>query len=173
LKVKVLRLGHRYSRDRRISTHIGLVARAFGADELLMDVKDSQLEESISKITEEWGGDFRVTYLKDWRRLIKGWKKKGSIIHLTMYGLPIQEKIKEIRKLKNLLIIVGGKKVPSEVYGVADYNISITQQPHSEVASLCYFLDYYFKRKELTKRFNNARLRIIPQERGKEVVEKK
>ena len=33
-KISVLRLGHRLVRDDRVSTHVGLVARAFGASEI-------------------------------------------------------------------------------------------------------------------------------------------
>ena len=32
--IEVLRLGHRISRDKRISTHVALVARAFGASKI-------------------------------------------------------------------------------------------------------------------------------------------
>jgi len=168
LKVKVLRLSHRYSRDRRISTHVGLVARAFGADELLMDVKDSQLEESISKITEEWGGDFRVKYVKDWKKLLKNFD--GEKIHLTMYGINIDDCIVDIKKSgKDKLVVIGGKKVPSELYSLVDYNIAVGNQPHSEVAGLAIFLDRLFEGKELKKDFGGKR-RIIPQERGKKVI---
>ena len=33
--VSVLRLGHRRDRDKRITSHLGLTARAFGANEIL------------------------------------------------------------------------------------------------------------------------------------------
>jgi tRNA (cytidine56-2'-O)-methyltransferase len=36
MRVTVLRLGHRPERDKRITTHVGLVARAFGAEEMLL-----------------------------------------------------------------------------------------------------------------------------------------
>ena len=56
MKIRILRLGHRFSRDRRVSTHIGLVSRAFGADELVMDLWDPLVEESVNKVVGEWGG---------------------------------------------------------------------------------------------------------------------
>lgn len=170
MKVKVLRLGHRYSRDRRISTHVGLVARAFGADKLLMDAKDSQLEESISEITEEWGGEFRINFVKNWKKFLRDFD--GEKIHLTMYGINVDDRITDIRASnKDKLIIIGGQKVPSELYGLADYNISIGSQPHSEVAALAVFLDRLFEGKELEREFN-GRKRIIPQESGKKVIER-
>ena len=34
--IGVLRLGHRRERDKRITSHLGLTARAFGADEIYL-----------------------------------------------------------------------------------------------------------------------------------------
>ncbi|MDC1420251.1 tRNA (cytidine(56)-2'-O)-methyltransferase, partial [Euryarchaeota archaeon] len=34
--ISVLRLGHRRERDKRITSHLGLTARAFGADEIIL-----------------------------------------------------------------------------------------------------------------------------------------
>ena len=36
LKVSVMRLGHRVDRDKRMTSHLGLTARAFGADEVIL-----------------------------------------------------------------------------------------------------------------------------------------
>jgi len=40
---------------------------------------------------------------------------KGKKVHLTMYGMPVQDKIGEIRNEKDLLVIVGSEKVPGEI----------------------------------------------------------
>ena len=40
--ITILRIGHRISRDKRITTHVALVARAFGADNILVDTKDKK-----------------------------------------------------------------------------------------------------------------------------------
>lgn len=170
MKVKILRLSHRYSRDRRITTHVGLVARAFGADELLMDVEDKQLKESISSIVEDWGGKFKINFIKDWKRFLRDFK--GEKIHLTMYGINVDDRIDEVRaSKKDKLIIIGGQKVPSDLYELVDYNIAIGNQPHSEVAALAIFLDRLFDGNELKTVFNGKK-RIIPQERGKQFIEK-
>ncbi len=169
LKVRILRLGHRYSRDRRISTHVGLVARAFGADELLMDVGDKQLEKTLSSIVREWGGEFRIKFIKNWKSYVRNFD--GDKIHLTMYGINVNDCITSIRaSAKDKLIIIGGQKVPSGLYGMVDYNVSLGGQPHSEVAALAVFLDRLFEGKELGREFN-GRKRIIPQERGKMVID--
>ena len=45
--INVLRLGHRIGRDKRITTHVALVARAFGADKILIDTEDRKTEEIV------------------------------------------------------------------------------------------------------------------------------
>ena len=167
IMTSVLRLGHRIKRDARISTHCGLVARALGADEIIFSgEEDKKLIENLKEVADKWGGKFSVRYEKNWRNIIKKYKKKFSICHLTMYGLPIDRVIKRLRK-KRLLLVIGGEKVPGEVYVESDYNIAVTNQPHSEVAALAIFLHEYFKGRELNKKFKKAKLRIIPQARGK------
>lgn len=167
--ISILRLSHRYGRDARLTTHCGLVARAFGASEIILSGdEDKKVIESIKKVSKRWGGSFNVKYEKNWEGFIENFK--GKRVHLTMYGLSIEKKIKEIKKEKDLLVIIGGEKVPSEVYHIVDYNIAVTNQPHSEVAALAVFLDNYFKGKELNKKFDNAKLKIIPREKGKKVV---
>jgi tRNA (cytidine56-2'-O)-methyltransferase len=165
----VLRLGHRIERDKRLSTHCGLVARAFGAQKLVYTgQKDSGLEESINSVTKGWGGPFEIEHSESARKLIKDWK--GKSVHLTVYGIPLQKKIRTFRKIRNLLIVIGGEKVPPEVYQDCDWNISISQQPHSEVGALAVFLHEYFGGKELEKKFRKAQKKVLPQERGKKLV---
>ncbi|RLI96092.1 MAG: tRNA (cytidine(56)-2'-O)-methyltransferase [Candidatus Altiarchaeales archaeon] len=168
MKISVLRLGHRYSRDKRISTHVGLVARAFGANELVMDIWDNHVENSIQKVVEEWGNSFRITFISEWKKFIRGFN--GDKIHLTMYGININEIENKLRaSKKDKLIIIGGKKVHPDVYNLVDYNVAIGNQPHSEVAALAVFLDRLYKGKELEKEFK-GRMKIIPQKRGKRVL---
>ena len=158
--ITVLRLGHRRKRDERLSTHCGLVARAFGADKIIFSgEEDSRLLDSLEKLVEKWGGRFEVSYEKNWKRVIKDFR--GVKVHLTMYGMPVQDKIDEIRKAKNLLVIIGSEKVPKDVYHLADYNIAITSQPHSEAAALAVFLHEYFRGKELEKEFEGWRVRVL------------
>ncbi len=167
MRIEVLRLGHRFARDKRISTHLGLVSRAFGAEKLVMDVHDPHVEGSILQIVSEWGGSFSVNSTIDWRRYIRDFD--GDSIHLTMYGININKAPESVLSGdRDKLVVLGGKKVPSEVYQLADYNIAIGNQPHSEVAALAVYLDRLYKGVELDKEFS-GRKRVIPQERGKEV----
>lgn len=171
--ILVLRLGHRIPRDERITTHVGLVARAFGAEKIIYSgQKDGGMEESIGKIVEQWGGEFSVEYIKNGLKKVKEFKKQNYIIvHLTMYGIGVEEKIKEIKKKnnrKNLVVIVGGAQVPPEFYQIADYNLSISNQPHSEVAALSVFLHELFEGKELDKKFKGKKT-ILPSEKEKKI----
>ena len=173
LEVTVLRLGHRLVRDERISTHIGLVSRAFGARSLVLTGADDHTVDSIKRIGERWGGAFGVSYVSSWRELIKHWQ--GIVVHLTMYGEDLDVALKKIHKdlqskgNNTLLLVVGAEKVPREIYSLAHYNVAIGNQPHSEVAALAVFLDRLFMGEELYNPFEKAKLRIKPSARAKKV----
>ena len=169
MKITVLRLGHRFSRDKRISTHIGLVARALGADKLVLDSRDEGIKQSVWKVVENWGGNFEICFTDDWKGYVKNFD--GERFHLSMYGININEAMDEIKaSRKNKLIIIGGEKVPPDVYSLVDNNIAIGNQPHSEVAALAVFLDRLFDGKELNKKFNGKKT-IVPMAHGKKVIE--
>ncbi len=169
MEVYVLRLFHRKERDKRVTTHCALVSRAFLAKKMYYcGDKDENLENKIKDVTKRFGGNFEVEYIENWKEFIK--KFDGAKVHLTMYGIPLTKKLNEIKQKNKILVIVGSEKVPKEVYELADYNISITLQPHSEIAALAIFLDKIFDGKEFEYEFENAKIKIIPQERGKKVV---
>jgi len=169
--ITVLRLGHRPIRDKRVTTHLFLAARAFGADRgIYSGVKDRKLEETLAGVCREWGGSFRVEYAESWKKVVEEWS--GKVIHLTMYGVPLRDTIRAIRsEPADKIIMVGGEKVPTEAYSLADWNVSITSQPHSEVSALALFLHEYFEGQELAREFDGARFRVVPQERGKKVLD--
>jgi len=171
MAVAVLRLGHRIGRDARLTTHVALTARAFGADEcIIAGDEDRRLVEGVARLTKKWGGRFRVRQERDWRKAVEGFRKNGyCVVHLTMYGEGIGSRIGEMRRRGDILVVVGGEKVPSEMYELADYNISVTSQPHSEVAALAIFLHELFGGRELVGKFPGAEIEIIPSARGKKV----
>ncbi len=121
-----------------------------------------------------WGGPFEVSKTSSYRKFIREWKERGGIVvHLTMYGENIEgsDVLERIKRSKgDILVVVGAEKVPADVYQLADFNVAIGNQPHSEVAALAVFLDRLFEGRELTKEFEGAKLRIIPSPRGKKVV---
>lgn len=169
--VWVLRLSHRAQRDARVTTHVALVARAFGARGMYYSGdRDPGLEESVEKVCRTWGGDFKVTYVENPVRFVREWRRKGPVVHLTMYGIGIDEKAEELRSLEGpMLVVVGSEKVPRVYYDLATYNIAIGHQPHSEVAAIAIFLDRLYMGRELSLKFPDAALEIVPCERGKMV----
>ncbi len=177
-KITILRLDHRIERDKRITTHVALAARAFGADNIIITGDyDEKVLKSIEKVVKNWGGDFKVEYKENWKQVIQEFKKRNAVVvHLTMYGLPMQQIIRDIRMAnteRELLIVVGGPKVEKDMFYLADYNVAVTNQPHSEVSALAVFLDWLHEGKEQEKEFKNAKLKIIPQKQGKKVIRKK
>jgi len=174
--VAVLRWGHR-ERDKRLTTHVALTARAFGASHfILADVRDEKVEATIAKVMKNWGGKLRFEMGIPWKQVVKKWKAKGGVVvHLTAYGENIHSSdvLKRIKaKGKDVLVIVGSQKVPSEFFSktVSDFNVAIGNQPHSECSSLAVFLDLFFRGRELGMEFEGAKMRIIPQAHGKKVV---
>jgi len=170
MTVSVLRLGHRIYRDQRITTHVFLTARAFGAKEgFYTGQPDTGMEDSIKRVSQDFGGSFRVKHEESWKSVLNRWKKAGGhIAHLTVYGMPFEREMRRIRSKRKLLAIIGGEKVPPEVYRMADWNVSVGNQPHSEVAALAVFLREYGMGKPVN--FRGARLKVVPQERGKRVL---
>ncbi|MEM3735287.1 MAG: tRNA (cytidine(56)-2'-O)-methyltransferase [Candidatus Bathyarchaeia archaeon] len=178
-KIFVLRWGHRPKRDLRLTTHVALTARALGASGfILSDIEDEKIRATVEKVVKNWGGPFHFEMGTPWKKVVKEWKAKGGIVvHLTAYGENIEtsDVLQRIKALnKDILVIVGSQKVPGEFFSedVSDFNVAIGNQPHSECASLAVFLDRFFEGKELAKNFENARLMIIPQKRGKKVTRK-
>jgi len=172
-KVNILKLDHRPERDKRITTHCALVSRAFGANEFIYSgIQDKKLEEGLVKIIAKWGGDFKINYLTNPLAFIKQFKneKDTIIVHLTMYGEQVVKVIPHIKNTKNILFIVGGPKVPKAYYDIADYNASVTNQPHSEVAALAITL-YLLNPKRLEEDiFEDAEIQVIPNKCGKNVI---
>ena len=170
--VVVLRLGHRPGRDDRMTTHVGLTARALGADRAVLVGDTGQSVSTVADITERFGGPFEVTRTDEWRAVLREWP--GRVVHLTMYGERIQDVEDDIRAAhatEPLLVVVGSQKVPFEVYDAADWNVGVTNQPHSEVAGLAVFLDRLFAGRELDREWENAETVVHPTETGKRVVD--
>ena len=128
---------------------------------------DPGLEKTVRSVVERFGGKFEIKTGIDWRKAIKSWK--GEVVHLTMYGERLSDALPTI-KAKDLMIVVGAEKVPREVYDLADRNVSVGNQPHSEVAALAIFLDRITDRSMLEKG-TKGNLVIIPNPRGKTVID--
>jgi tRNA (cytidine56-2'-O)-methyltransferase len=168
--IEVVRIGQRLVRDDRVTTHVALVARAFGCTKIFMTEVNPEIKDTLEKINKTWGGNFVVEFIDNWKSIIK--KKKGEykIVHLTMYGESINDVDEQLRKEENLLIVVGAEKVPREIYELADYNIGIGSQPHSEISALAVFLDRVQKGEQFKNSFSEAERKIVPTRKGKNVL---
>ncbi|HSA73586.1 MAG TPA: tRNA (cytidine(56)-2'-O)-methyltransferase [Nitrososphaeraceae archaeon] len=172
MSISVLRLGHRFVRDDRTTTHIALVSRAFGCKKIFMSDVDDSILETMKKVCADWGGSrqFDIEIIQNWKSVINSWKKNnGFVIHLTMYGINIENLSLDFGHTEKILVVIGASKVPREVYSLADMNIAVGNQPHSEIAALAIFLDRFFHGKELSSTFQNAKMSIIPSSHGKRV----
>ena len=56
MSIAVLRLGHRFVRDDRTTTHVALVSRAFGCNKIFMTDVDDSILKTINKVCDDWGG---------------------------------------------------------------------------------------------------------------------
>ena len=164
-RIIVLRMGHRFFRDSRATTHVCLTARALGADGVIIaDKEDKTVEATIREVVKRFGGNFSIESGKPWRKTIRDWSDAGGkVVHLTAYGLRLPDVIQEINNAnEGILVVVGSEKMPGEVFKLADWNVSVTNQPMSEVAALAVFLDWHLQRGAFDKAFPNGQVEIVP-----------
>ena len=170
LVIEVVRIGQRLVRDDRVTTHVALVSRGFGAERIYMTEINPEIKDTIEKINDTWGGNFEVEFIEKWKPIIRKRKDEGfKIVHLSMYGENINNVQEKIRNEENLLIVVGAEKVPREIYELADYNVGVGSQPHSEISALAILLDRIQKGEQFEKVFPDAKRKIIPTKKGKNV----
>jgi len=169
--ISILKLDHRPERDKRITTHCALVARAFGANKFYYSgIEDNNIKKNIDAVNNKWGSKFEIEYTAKPIKLLVELKKKNKIIHLTMYGEKIITQINTIKQNNNIIIVVGGPKVEKRYYELADYNISITNQPQSEVGALAitlYLLNPQYLEQDF---FDNQKIKITPSNKYKKVT---
>ena len=176
-EIEVLRLGHRVGRDPRITTHLALVSRAMGANSfVLAGDEDENLFSNILSVNERFGHGLSCRYEKSPMKMLReitnsDENSKPMIIHLTMYGEPFKEVIPDIPKDRPVVVVVGGAKVPGEIFKISDYNIAVGNQPHSEVAALALFLDSWTDGEGFNREFSEPQLVISPSKSGKDVKE--
>lgn len=168
--IEVLRIGQRLVRDDRVTTHVALVARAFGASRIYMNEVNPEIKDTLEKINKTWGGGFEISFIDNWKQVIKEKKESAKIVHLTMYGENINDVESNLNKEDDFLIVVGAEKVPREIYDLANYNVAIGGQPHSEISALAVLLDRILKGRQFQTSFENAQRKIIPTKQGKNVV---
>jgi len=128
---------------------------------------DNRLAATVASVTHRWGGEFAVVPVDDWKSLVRSFP--GAVVHLTMYGLPLAKTLPKLARHSRILLVVGGAKVPPELYWAARYNVAVGHQPHSEVAAVAVTLERLLGLPEPV-RPGAAPQRIVPTARGKRVV---
>lgn len=171
MNIEVLRLGHRPQRDKRITTHVCLTARALGARAAHIAEEDGHVVESVRDLSKRFGGGFEVEDGTGWKGVVKHWKEAGGqVVHLTMYGRQLHEAVPDIQaRGSDVLVVVGAEKVPGDLYKLADENVAVGNQPHSEVAALALLLDRLRDGAWEHDAFEGAEVRVVPQASGKKV----
>ncbi len=139
---------------------LALTARAFGAQSITFTTRaNKKLVSYIKRTNGRWGGKFEVCFDKDWRKAIER-SRNYEKVYLTLGGIPINKIIYRIRTYKNVMLIVTLQNDERTFEGVADFNVSITNQPHSTISSVAVFLHMFYSGRELAIRFNNAKYKI-------------
>jgi tRNA (cytidine56-2'-O)-methyltransferase len=171
MRIEVLRLGHRPQRDKRITTHVCLTARALGAARVRIAEEDAGVVRGVQDVAKRFGGDFVVESGTGWRAPLCDWQAAGGqVVHLTMYGRPLGAAVQDVvADPRDVLVVVGAEKVPAEVFGLADHNIAVGNQPHSEVAALALLLDRLRGGAWERDAFAGAEVEVMPSARGKQL----
>lgn len=155
--------------------NIILASRAFGANAVIFTTTDkksmNKMKRLCQSVSKEWGGTFNIQFISNWKTFIPK-KKNYKSIYLTRYGIGITEKEYELRTYKNILLILSVSENIKELYNIADFNISITHQPHTIISAIVAFLSVYYHGRELALHFENAEYKIIPEVHGIHVEKK-
>ena len=70
MEIEVLRIGQRVVRDDRVTTHVALVARSFGAKKIYMNEINPDIINTISKITKLGEVHLRLKLLQIGKKLL-------------------------------------------------------------------------------------------------------
>jgi tRNA (cytidine56-2'-O)-methyltransferase len=128
---------------------------------------DPELAARVADVVGDWGGNFEVVGAPEWKTVVRA--ANGPVVHLTMYGRPLDEALPRLAGAREILVVVGGAKVPSDLYRLSDVNVAVGHQPHSEVAALAVVLDRLLGVPG-PGRWERARLSVVPRARGKKVA---
>ena len=148
---------------------MGLAARAFGASSIIFTTpKNSRVVRYFKGLSARWGGNFNVEFTNDWRKELDV-KKNYKVVYLTRFGVPIRSVESILRTYKNLVVVVSTTDNKSAIRR-ADFNVSISTQPHTNISAISVFLHEFYSGRELALHFENARYKVVPAARGMRVA---
>jgi tRNA (cytidine56-2'-O)-methyltransferase len=134
---------------------------------MLLHPPDPDLAARVGSVVDRWGGSFAVLPADSWRSTVSEFD--GIVVHLTMYGLPLERVLPRLARAPRILLVVGGAKVPPDLYRMAAYNVAVGHQPHSEVAALAVALERLLGVPG-PRAIPGAKQHLVPRARGKKVV---
>ncbi len=142
-----------------------MAARAFGAHNVTFaSIRNPKMMNQFKVLNKKWGGDFNVSFVDNWQDFLKS-KKNYKTIYLTRYGTPINKIKYSLKTYKNIMLIVTLTEAYKNLYKMADFNVSITAQPHSATSAIAIFLHLFYEGRELAMHFENAKYKVVPEER--------
>lgn len=145
------------------SLDLCLTSRALGASEItFVGKRDSRLARYIDSLNKKWGGRFRVQFARSYKDVLKSMIKYKKV-YLTRYGLPLQDKNYLLKTYKNMVLIVTlkDKDQLNPIHKLADFNISVSLQPHCSAAAIAIFLHEFYNGRELAMHFENAKVKLV------------
>lgn len=147
---------------------LAMVARAFGASNITFSPNERQakkLSRYCQNVSKKWGGKFGVSFTDNWKSVVSE-KKNYLKIYLTRYGVPMKDLGYQIKTYKNVLVVVSFSESIKPLYDSADFNVSLSVQPHSCASSIAIFLHEFYQGRELAMHFENAMYKINPDQHG-------
>ncbi|MDE1832845.1 MAG: tRNA (cytidine(56)-2'-O)-methyltransferase [Candidatus Micrarchaeota archaeon] len=155
--------------DYRVRLNMCLTARAFGAAKIVfIGRRDGRISKYIARLNSKWGGMFKVDFSSNAGNTIRSFSKYKKI-YLTMFGTPLKQVEYMLKTYKNILLIVTARDWEGQLAKLTDFNVSITNQPHAQVASIAIFLHEFFNGRELAIQFQNAKYKAIPKPKGAQI----
>ncbi len=143
-----------------------LASRAFGAANITFaGKKDPKLVRFCSQLNKKWGSTFAVNFTDDWKVFLNS-KRNYKKIYLTRYGLPVNKVVHTLKTYKNILLIITLSDSIKSLHQISDFNVSITTQPHCSSAAIAVFLHAFYEGRELAMHFENAKFKVVPDERN-------
>ena len=83
----VLRVGHRPERDKRITTHVALTARAFGASKIYISRPDRRIVKTVNEVVRKFGGNFTVETVSNPKKIANCPLKLPILWHFWVLNL--------------------------------------------------------------------------------------
>ena len=152
--------------DHSSSMDMCLTARALGASEMIFaGTSDPHIARHLNNLQKKWGGRFKVAFAKSYKSVLSD-ATKYKKVYLTRYGMPLNKLTYMLNTYKNIILLVSSTEASSSLHGIADFNVSVTDQPHCSSAAIAVFLHSFYRGRELAMHFENAKYRVIPREHG-------